>query len=822
MMQVPFKTRKDIIALSFLLFLSVVFFFPALFGGKTFYAFDILYQFFPWSSSSPNVPFNNPLIGDPVNLDFPFQLFVKTWIREGTFPLWNGSNFCGLPISAGGLARYVNPVTCLSYMLLPVTWAHDLILWFHLFGAGLFMYLYLREIELEICPSLIGAVSWMFNGYVMVWFEWEAIVILAFSLPATLLFFERWLKSGSVRHCLFFTLAVGFSVGSGFPHILIYQFFFIGFYILYRYFGAEERRPVLRDKRRIFFHLALSVVLGLLISAAFLVGHISLMGDLQRPAIAFAQLFRETGQLPLKYLITLLFPDFYGSPLYPACFIPGLQPYNNYNELCIYGGVPALFLAVACIPHLGRKPVGFYFLIALLTLTMAMGSILYYPLARFVPGLNMSTPTRILYLFGFSLSVLAGLGANQLIRGATRRQKRMNLGLWGLLSAFGVGIFLFVQTRSGIEWAFGDPRGGDWNGIHDLLKAHFDMFSVILTKPLLLTALSFYLFAGALLVKKERQRVLFLALGLVLLAFDLFSFGSSYNTTVSRTMAYPMTESVGFLKKDRSLYRIITYDRFLHNSFAPYGIEDLGGYAPFYGRRTGDYLHLSQYGPEVPPPEHYSRWTFFRSFGSPLLDLMNVKYILLPPHKGLETPKLELVYDGEIKIYRNRAALPRIFFVGEYDVFGSKEALYQAMGGYRAGDFLEKVLLEKEPPLEFRREKGTSGRHGKAEIDLISYRPNSIEIELSADASGFLVIGDKYHPDWRAKVDGSEREILQANYIMRAIPIEAGTHRIALTFRPEGLIAGAALSVLGWIMLVVMLAASFRQGGGGRQRREKS
>ncbi|MER3460752.1 MAG: hypothetical protein C4303_06415, partial [candidate division GAL15 bacterium] len=47
------------------------------------------------------------------------------------------------------------------------------------------------------------------------------------------------------------------------------------------------------------------------------------------------------------------------------------------------------------------------------------------------------------------------------------------------------------------------------------------------------------------------------------------------------------------------------------------------------------------------------------ALNSPLLDLLNVKYILseLP----IDNPRLTLVYDGEVKVYRNEEALPRAF-----------------------------------------------------------------------------------------------------------------------------------------------------------------
>lgn len=796
------------VAICFLFLLTLIFFYPVLFQGRTFYAFDILRAYYPWSSFSPGFV-NNPLIGDPVNLSFPFSQFVKNWVNQGSFPLWIGLTFCGLPISAGGISLYSNPVVFFSYMLFPTLTAHDFVLWFHLLGIGLFMLLYLREMELDIYPALMGAVAWMFNGSAMVWFEWESIAILAFSLPATLYFVERWLKTRSIRHCLFFTLAVVYAVSSGFPHILIYQLLFVSSYTLYRYMFRGKESGGSGRTIQALLHLGLSIVLGLLGSALFLFSHLASLGDLQRPQIPFWELFQRTGQLPGKYLLTLLFPDFFGSPVLPMCFTPGRLPYNNYNELCIYAGIPTLFLAVACIPYIRRRNVGFFFLTAILALTMAMGSILYYPLAEFIPGLNLSTPTRIVYIFGFSISVLAGLGA-QILAGIENRRKRWQVfTLWSLLFGIGVGASVFVQTEGGIEWAASLSGSMIRDRVYAIYKPHFDILSAVITGPLLLMTVSFYVLSAVLFLKTRRLKDRFILFGLVILAFDLMSFAFSYNTVVPKNLAYPVTDAIAFLKKDPSSFRIITYDRFLHNGFSPFGIEDVGGYAPFYPKRYGDYLHLTQHGPDGPLPDYHSRWVMFHTFGSPLLDLVNVKYVLVPKHVVVETAKLELVFEGEIKIYRNKAVFPRVFFVRDYEVYPEEKEVYRATGRFRAEDFRKKVIVEKPPPADFIRDVSEITEMSPQEIRIRAYTPNRIELEVSTASKGFLVIGDNYHPGWRAEVGGKETEILRANYIMRALPLKSGSHRITLTFTPKALIGGVLLTALGWTALLVLILFSF-------------
>ena len=134
-------------------------------------------------------------------MHYLWHRFINESLRTGTLPLWDGSLFCGAPF-ATGYTPHGNPVAFIAYLLLPLTVAHDVVLWVHLLAAGLFMYVFLKTIALNRIAALIGSVAWMFNGYVMVFFEIESAVIAAASLPASMYFFEKWLGTRSVLHAV--------------------------------------------------------------------------------------------------------------------------------------------------------------------------------------------------------------------------------------------------------------------------------------------------------------------------------------------------------------------------------------------------------------------------------------------------------------------------------------------------------------------------------------------------------------------------------------------------------------------------------------------
>ena len=797
----------------FLCLIPVLFCFSVLFQDRTFFAFDLLKYYLPWSSVLPEIRPNNSLIMDPINAFYPPLFYSAHYhfqqsIAAGNLNLWFGSLFCGVPFSL-----YSHPAVYFFYSLFPLTLAHDLLLFFHLMGIGIFTYLYLSRIGMKPQPALIGSVAWMLNGHVMVWFEFEHIPILALSLSATLYFIEVYLKKRSLLAFLGIACSIAAAFGSGYAHVLIYQMIFIGVYLLYRCTGEiGGRKANLRSCFKTFALIILGICTGLIVSANFFTTHIMALKEGQRKPIAYPELYDQTGQLPAKYLTTMLFPDFFGSPAADLVFTPkktASQHYNNYTELCIYAGILTLFLACACIPFFRkRRYIGFFLAAAAVSLSMAMGAALYYPLHRFVPGLDLTTPTRTLYLFGFSMSILSALGAQLLYseEGVRGIRRALITVIWCLLLMAALASVAATRTEEGLKWAVGATNWDLWQPHMASLRSHYSLFSGTFLKPILIVSATFAVLMGTLFCSGTVHRQIFLTIGLLLLSYDLGSFGRQYNTTSPRHLEYPATDAIRFLQHNRSQFRVITVGNFMHNSLVPFGIENLAGYGSLYPRRYGEYLHLSQQGKAAEIPETFSRWIYLWKFDSPLIDLLNVKYVLLPPDMTAEHEQLKPVYTGEINIFENRNVFERAFFVPRFTYAESPRKAYELLGAFTGKDFREKVILESLPPRGWAGSETAVLPGGNASsIAVVSYEPDRLELDLNVRTRGFVVISDNYHPGWTADIDGKPAPVLRANYVMRAIPVPAGRHKLTLTFKPKLLLAGLAVTLAGWGLLLVIL-----------------
>ena len=64
------------------------------------------------------------------------------------------------------------------------------------------------------------------------------------------------------------------------------------------------------------------------------------------------------------------------------------------------------------------------------------------------------------------------------------------------------------------------------------------------------------------------------------------------------------------------------------------------------------------------------------------------------------------------------------------------------------------------------------------------YTSQKIRLRVNADLDSWLVVSDLYYPGWSADVDGLETRIWRGNYLLRSLPVQAGSHIVEFTYRP--------------------------------------
>ena len=92
---------------------------------------------------------------------------------------------------------------------------------------------------------------------------------------------------------------------------------------------------------------------------------------------------------------------------------------------------------------------------------------------------------------------------------------------------------------------------------------------------------------------------------------------------------------------------------------------------------------------------------------------------------------------------------------------------------------------------------------GRARI--VARRSDRLSIEVSASAPAVLVVTESFDPGWRAWVDGAAAPVWRANAIFRAVPVEAGDHRVEMRYRPPSVVWGAGASILGCVITALLI-----------------
>ena len=68
---------------------------------------------------------------------------------------------------------------------------------------------------------------------------------------------------------------------------------------------------------------------------------------------------------------------------------------------------------------------------------------------------------------------------------------------------------------------------------------------------------------------------------------------------------------------------------------------------------------------------------------------------------------------------------------------------------------------------------------------LTNYEANELQYYVNSREGGVLVFSEIYYPGWTCTVDGQDVPIGRVNYVLRAIHIDGGQHRVVLTFKPR-------------------------------------
>lgn len=687
-------------------FIIVAIFFSPLVKGKLPVPSDSLVGLYhPWrdalASEFPRgLPFKNFLITDPIRQQIPWRKIVIDQWREGKLPRWNPFSFSGTPLAANIQSGAFYPLNVVFFVMpFPIAWTVLIILQPIL--AGIFLFVYLRNLKVNQWASLLGAITWSFSGFSIAWLTWGTMVHAALWLPLALLAIDK-----KRPYLLLFALAM--SVFAGHSQIALYVFILIAVYAIYQ--KSFSFFPWLGA---IFIALVQLVPFVRLVSQS---GRFSELDSWTKPGWF----------LPWQHLAQFIAPDFFGNPT-------TLNYWGewNYGEFIGYIGIVSLIFVFLA---LRLKESRFWVSIAVASLVLMLPN----PIAR-LPILTSLQPTRLMVLASFSLSILTAFGFDRFLKERKKPFVQLFVLFIILLILWGFGILNPVSKRNLIL-----PTG------------LFVFGSVFLYLP------------------KKISTVALVAI----IAFDLLRFGWKFTPFTDTKYFFPETAAIEFLQNQKKPFRVVSVDaRILPpNTSAYYGIESIEGYDPIYLKTYEEFIAASERGkPDIAPPYGFNRIITPHNLDSPLISLLNVRYVL--SLADIEQPYLHKVFqEGETRVYEDSRNLPRAFFVEGVVIEKNRQKILEKLF---EKDFqpLKTAIIEKPMSLL------STPLMLTEYVSIVEYGSDAIKLDVQAENPRFLFISNMFYPGWQAKIDGELVEIYRTNYLFQGVIVPSGRHVIVLQYR---------------------------------------
>jgi len=745
--------KRDILAILLIALLVIFFFAYVLFTDLTFVYRDFSRYFYPL-----------------------YQYGVLCF-KQGIIPCWNPYIYSGMPFLALIQLAIFYPLAIIFY-LFPFMFSLKLFIISHYFLSGLFIYLLMRDWELESSSALISSISYTFSGYLLSCVDLTNTLISATWMPLIFLLYSKAIKKESFLFTIFTGISLGIQLLGGDPVV-----FYITLMALFLFAS-------LHFSYKAFFRYFLAVIISIGLT-----------------------LFQT---LPF-FELTLLSPRAKGIGILEATSW-SLSPYELLNLICpffteannllqqdffesISLGILPLFLtliAIFFLPLKNRKFIIFWtaLLICFITLSLGKNLWIYKFFYEHLPLFTMIRyPIKFFCLVNFSISILAGFGFKYLLDNPGQKRYFLLIAFSLILGC----IFCWIFSCHQRFFFFKELQKPLYNYLYSPLIGILPLFVI-----------SFLICIYN--IKVKRPIFSFTVISLVFL--NLIIFGADLNPVINQNLYTYVPKTVKFIQREDNFSRFLLnsttekrYRRYRSIICKPFRDTFTEFQSVLAPNMSLYYFLFDAYGYEAIPIKDYDRFIYYVNSENlsktlKLISMINVKYIISEEPilvKGLKLTFKIKNDDRILRIYEIRDVLPRAYLVSKVIVVKDRKKVFKALSSSSFDPRKEVIMEEEFLKIKDQRPKT------KDQIEIITYQPNRMILNVFSPSDCILFLSETYYPGWKAYVDGKETKIYRANYIFRAIKFPAGNHKVELIYFPLTFKLGVLGSLMSLIFLVVSL-----------------
>ncbi len=752
---------------------------------------------------------------DTIQAGVFFRGMLVDYVKQfHSIPQWNPYIFGGMPYVDAFHGDIFYPFSFLKYFGSLFRMLGFILFW-HIFFAGIFMYLAARQFKLSKIASLVAGASYMFAPLLVSWVSpgHDGKIFVTTLFPLTILFLDRGFNATSFFKAVFEFTVLGGIIGviilSPHAQMSYFTLWALALYTMFRMIVIFVKQKTVKPAIRPAFLAVYAVLLGLLISAIqFYPGYYYTTHDSPR-----AESGAKSGwdwatswSLHQEEAFSLLIPEFSGTGVHTQSVKTYYWGKNYFKDNSESVSIVALF--IACIGFFfARRREGYFFGgLAIFALLYALGATTpFFKLFYLIPRVkSLRAPSMIMFLFSFSISLLAAMGLQAIIdHGKEWKDKiaqRFNILLFGFPGLmFLLALFFSVNGKGMINlWTsiFFANAGSTALPGQQITKLQVAYMNLPQIQSGAWFSFIFMAIAAVLIwLYKEKKLPGVALLAVVCLpVFNGMRFDSRFVDTMDPKTVWSPNVVTQFFTNHPGHYRVLNLGVLTEDILPYFKVDVVVGY---HGNQLRWYDELLG-GPAK------------KNQGNPrFLNLVGTKYVLysgqqeFPENYFGAIPVTTAASFGQAKIIQNDNAYPRAFLVDSFQVIPDLKTIQQkVLDG--SDDLRRVVFLEQQPDLQI--------SHDTSSADstwIQNYQDDSVRVGVNVTSNKMLVLTDNYYQAWKVYLDGKPAPILRADGSFRAVAIPAGTKEVFFNYESHMYYVGKLVTLLTSAYILLIIGAYF-------------
>lgn len=171
----------------------------------------------------------------------------------------------------------------------------------------------------------------------------------------------------------------------------------------------------------------------------------------------------------------------------------------------------------------------------------------------------------------------------------------------------------------------------------------------------------------------------------------------------------------------------------------------------------------------------------------PVLNMLNARYFILP------------LQDGQTVPVQNPYVYGPAWYVDKLTYVDNANAEIERVGKM---DIRHEAVADKRFEAQL---KTAVKQDSTSVVKLTSYMSDRLTYDVNSSKGGVIVFSEVYYPGWTATVDGQPVELGRVNYLLRAVNVAPGKHKIELAFYPKSVTTTETIAYVAYAVLLLSL-----------------